>query len=221
VTIPETFIRRPVATTLVMVGILIFGIAAYRALPVSDLPSVDYPTIQVQASLSGANPDTMGAAVALPPPRMFKMQSHRQGRNSRMAGNQTCRFNELGIRRLSGGRATVNYSFRAGNCSLHTQLSGQRICVWSVGFISGRSDWNPTLQNPTQRVGTGTLDLGFISGRSGWNPTLQNPTQRVGTGTLDLGFISGRSGWNPTLQNPTQRVGTGTLDLGFISGRSD
>src|SRR5690242_18148789 len=69
--IPETFIRRPVATSLVMVGILLFGIAAYRELPVSDLPSVDYPTIQVQANLPGANPDTMGAAVALPLEKKF------------------------------------------------------------------------------------------------------------------------------------------------------
>ncbi len=69
--IPELFIRRPVATTLVMVGILLFGIAGYQALPVSDLPNVDYPTIQVQASLPGANPDTMGAAVALPLEKQF------------------------------------------------------------------------------------------------------------------------------------------------------
>jgi hydrophobic/amphiphilic exporter-1 (mainly G- bacteria), HAE1 family len=69
--IPETFIRRPVATTLVMVGILIFGVIGYRALPVSDLPSVDYPTLQVQVNLPGANPDTMGAAVALPLEKQF------------------------------------------------------------------------------------------------------------------------------------------------------
>jgi HAE1 family hydrophobic/amphiphilic exporter-1 len=69
--IPELFIRRPVATTLVMVGILVFGVVSYQALPVSDLPNVDYPTIQVQASLPGANPDTMGAAVALPLEKQF------------------------------------------------------------------------------------------------------------------------------------------------------
>src|SRR5215475_15580948 len=69
--IPELFINRPVATTLVMVGILIFGLVGYRSLPVSDLPNVDYPTIQVQASLPGANPDTMGAAVALPLEKQF------------------------------------------------------------------------------------------------------------------------------------------------------
>ena len=54
-----------------MVGILLFGLVGYQALPVSDLPNVDYPTIQVQASLPGANPDTMGAAVALPLEKQF------------------------------------------------------------------------------------------------------------------------------------------------------
>jgi HAE1 family hydrophobic/amphiphilic exporter-1 len=69
--IPEIFIRRPVATILVMVGILAFGIISYRSLPVSDLPSVDYPTISVQAALPGANPETMGMAVALPLEKQF------------------------------------------------------------------------------------------------------------------------------------------------------
>src|SRR5208337_3238741 len=69
--ITEIFIRRPVMTTLVMMGLLLFGIAGYRALPVSDLPNVDYPTIQVQATLPGANPDTMAAAVALPLEKAF------------------------------------------------------------------------------------------------------------------------------------------------------
>ena len=69
--IPELFIRRPIATLLVMMGILIFGIVSYRALPVSDLPNVDFPTINVQAQLPGANPDTMAAAVALPLEKVF------------------------------------------------------------------------------------------------------------------------------------------------------
>src|ERR1051326_5452115 len=58
-------------TTLVMVGILIFGIACYRALPVSDLPNVDFPTIQVTAQLPGANPETMASSVATPLERQF------------------------------------------------------------------------------------------------------------------------------------------------------
>jgi HAE1 family hydrophobic/amphiphilic exporter-1 len=60
------FIRRPVMTALVMIGILFFGASAYKRLPVSDLPSVDFPTIQVNANLPGASPETMAAAVATP-----------------------------------------------------------------------------------------------------------------------------------------------------------
>src|ERR1043166_6983690 len=67
----EIFIRRPIATSLLMAAIALFGIIAYRALPVSDLPQVDYPTINVNASLPGANPDTMASAVATPLERQF------------------------------------------------------------------------------------------------------------------------------------------------------
>ena len=65
------FIRRPVATTLVMFGILMFGLMAYRLLPVSDLPNVDFPTITVGAGLPGASPQTMAAAVATPLEKQF------------------------------------------------------------------------------------------------------------------------------------------------------
>jgi len=67
----ELFIRRPVMTTIVMGAILIFGAMAYRLLPVSDLPNVDFPTISVSASLPGANPDTMAASVATPLEKEF------------------------------------------------------------------------------------------------------------------------------------------------------
>ncbi len=69
--IAEPFIRRPVATTLLVLSILIFGIMGYRLLPVSDLPTVDFPTIQVSASLPGASPDTMASAVATPLEKQF------------------------------------------------------------------------------------------------------------------------------------------------------
>jgi HAE1 family hydrophobic/amphiphilic exporter-1 len=67
----EIFIRRPIATTLVMIGILFFGIVAYRQLPVSDLPNVDYPIISVSAGLAGASPETMASAVATPLEKQF------------------------------------------------------------------------------------------------------------------------------------------------------
>src|SRR6478736_5788093 len=69
--IAEPFIKRPVATTLLVTSILIFGIMGYRLLPVADLPTVDYPTIQVQANLPGASPDTMASSVATPLEKQF------------------------------------------------------------------------------------------------------------------------------------------------------
>src|SRR5438034_1974430 len=69
--IAELFIRRPVMTTLVMLGILLFGVMGYRLLPVSDLPNVDFPTLQVSASLPGASPETMASSVATPLERQF------------------------------------------------------------------------------------------------------------------------------------------------------
>ena len=69
--ITDFFIRRGVTTTLVMAGILGFGLLSYFTLPVSDLPSVEYPTIQVSAALPGANPDIMASSVATPLEKSF------------------------------------------------------------------------------------------------------------------------------------------------------
>ncbi len=69
--ISEPFIRKPVATTLLVVGIALAGAAAYRLLPVSPLPQVDFPTISVNASLPGASPETMASSVATPLERQF------------------------------------------------------------------------------------------------------------------------------------------------------
>ena len=67
----ELFIRRPVMTSLVMLAILLFGILGYRNLAVSDLPNVDFPTIQVSAGLPGASPETMSSSVATPLEKQF------------------------------------------------------------------------------------------------------------------------------------------------------
>ena len=69
--ISAPFIKRPIATSLAMMAIMLFGIAAYRLLPVSDLPTVDFPTILVTASLPGATPETMASAVATPLEKQF------------------------------------------------------------------------------------------------------------------------------------------------------
>jgi hydrophobe/amphiphile efflux-1 (HAE1) family protein len=69
--ISEPFIRRPIATSLLMLGVLVFGIAAYGLLPVASLPNVDFPTITVSSSYPGASPDTMASAVATPLEQQF------------------------------------------------------------------------------------------------------------------------------------------------------
>src|SRR3984957_2705760 len=64
--ISKVFIERPVFTTLIMAALVIFGLFGYSNLPVSELPPVDFPTINVSASLPGADPSTMASAVATP-----------------------------------------------------------------------------------------------------------------------------------------------------------
>src|SRR5580700_3872434 len=69
--ISEPFIRKPIATTLLTVAVALAGGVAFRLLPVSPLPQVDFPTISVSATLSGASPETMAASVATPLERQF------------------------------------------------------------------------------------------------------------------------------------------------------
>jgi hydrophobe/amphiphile efflux-1 (HAE1) family protein len=69
--ISEPFIRRPIATSLLMLGVLVFGIGAYGLLPVAPLPDVDFPTITVTASYPGASPETMASAIATPLEQQF------------------------------------------------------------------------------------------------------------------------------------------------------
>ncbi|WP_320198866.1 efflux RND transporter permease subunit [Agrobacterium sp. rho-13.3] len=70
--ISEIFIRRPVATILLIIGVLLAGVAAYRNLPVAALPQADFPTINVSAQLAGAAPDTMASSVATPLIKQFE-----------------------------------------------------------------------------------------------------------------------------------------------------
>ena len=67
----KIFIARPVATTILVAAIVIFGLIAFRTLPVNELPNVDFPTIQVTAELRGANPEVMASSVATPLERQF------------------------------------------------------------------------------------------------------------------------------------------------------
>jgi HAE1 family hydrophobic/amphiphilic exporter-1 len=85
----EVFIRRPIATSLLMAAIALFGVVAYRALPVSDLPQVDYPTLNVSASLPGGDPGTMASAVASPLERQFTTIAGLDSMTSRSSSGST------------------------------------------------------------------------------------------------------------------------------------
>src|SRR5882724_9684191 len=103
--IPERFINKPIATALVMLAILLFGIVGYQALPVSDLPNVDYPTISVSANLPGANPDTMAAAVALPLEKAFSTISGLDSMSSQNRSGQTNITLQFNLNRSLDGAA--------------------------------------------------------------------------------------------------------------------
>ena len=85
----ELFIKRPITTTLIMLGICVFGAMSYRLLPVSDLPVVDFPTISVNASLPGASPETVASAVALPLEKQFSAMAGLNAINSRSSLGST------------------------------------------------------------------------------------------------------------------------------------
>jgi HAE1 family hydrophobic/amphiphilic exporter-1 len=82
VNLSRIFIDRPIMTALVCFAILLFGAVAFRGLPVAQLPSVDYPTIEVNAALPGASPETMASSVATPLEREFSTIAGIQSMNS-------------------------------------------------------------------------------------------------------------------------------------------
>src|SRR5580700_5876263 len=102
VSISAPFIRRPIATSLLAAALLLAGILAFLKLPVAPLPRVDFPTIQVSASLPGASPETMASSVATPLERRFgriagqhlhhaavrPRQERRRGRTRRAGGHR-------------------------------------------------------------------------------------------------------------------------------------
>src|SRR5258705_656928 len=91
----ELFIRRPVMTVVLTVSAIVFGVLAYRSLPVNDLPAVDYPVIQVQAFYPGATPENLATNVA-PPLEPHVMQIPGLGivtsRSSQGSSNRTLQF---------------------------------------------------------------------------------------------------------------------------------
>ena len=121
--IAALFVRRPVMTLLVMIGILAFGIVAYRLLPVNALPNVDFPSIQVQAQLPGANPETMASAVAIPLEKQFSTIAGIDTMTSVSTNGQTTILLQFSLdRNIDGAAQDVQSSIAAAARSLPSSL---------------------------------------------------------------------------------------------------
>ncbi|MEH2280178.1 MAG: efflux RND transporter permease subunit [Nostoc sp.] len=121
--ISELFIRRPIMTTLVMVGILIFGLLSYQQLPVSDLPNVDYPTLQVTANLPGASPETMAASVATPLEQQFSSIAGLSSMNSTSSLGTTQLTLQFDLNRdIDGAAQDVQSAISKGAKQLPTNM---------------------------------------------------------------------------------------------------
>src|SRR5580765_1153540 len=121
----EPFIRRPVATTLLTVGVALAGIVAFTLLPVSPLPQVDMPTISVQASLPGASPETMATAVATPLERQLgRIAGVTEMTSSSSQGNARVTLQFDLSRNIDGAARDVQAAINAARAQLPTGMPG-------------------------------------------------------------------------------------------------
>ena len=119
----DLFIKRPVATTLLMAALIFFGIVSYFSLPISEMPSIDFPTIQVTASLPGADPETMASAVATPLERQFTSISGLQSMSSSNSlGSTTITLQFDLSRNIDGAGTDVLTYINAAQGSLPTTM---------------------------------------------------------------------------------------------------
>jgi multidrug efflux pump len=119
------FIRRPVATTLLAVGLAMFGMLAFNLLPVAPLPEVDFPTISVSASLPGADPTTMATSVATPLERQFgQIAGVTQMTSSSSLGSTRVTMQFDLDRNIDGAARDVQAAINAARTNLPTNLAG-------------------------------------------------------------------------------------------------
>ncbi len=122
-TLPEAFIRRPVATILLTIGIALTGVAAWFVLPVSSLPSVDFPTIQVRASMAGASPEVMATSVATPLERHLGLIANVTEMTSNSTLGSTNITLQFGLNRdINGAARDVQAAIAAARVDLPTAL---------------------------------------------------------------------------------------------------
>jgi multidrug efflux pump len=123
--ISEIFIRRPVATTLLTIAIALAGIVAFQLLPVSPIPQVEFPTIQVQAQLPGASPETMASSVATPLERQFgRIAGLNQLTSTSTLGNTSIVLQFDLSRNIDAAARDVQSAINAARSQLPSDLPG-------------------------------------------------------------------------------------------------
>src|SRR6202011_763186 len=123
--ISEPFIRKPVATTLLTVAIMLAGLAAYPLLPVSPLPQVEYPVINVNAGLPGASPETMASSVATPLERQFgRIAGVNQMTSSSQLGSTSVTMQFDLSRNIDAAARDVQAAINASRSQLPSNLPG-------------------------------------------------------------------------------------------------
>ena len=121
--ISAPFVRRPVATSLITLAVLLAGAVAYTLLPVAPLPQVDYPTIQVHAGLPGASPETMASAVATPLERQFgRIAGVNQMTSSSSLGSASVTLQFDINRNIDAAARDVQAAINAARADLPTSL---------------------------------------------------------------------------------------------------
>ena len=119
----SAFIARPIATSLLMAGILLVGAAAYPLLPVAPLPQVDFPTIQVTAQLPGASPEIMAASVTQPLERQFgQIPGVTQMTSSSVLGNSAITIQFDLSRNIDGAAQDIQTAINAASGQLPKNL---------------------------------------------------------------------------------------------------
>src|SRR6185437_4874847 len=121
----EPFVRRPVATTLLTIGIFLVGAVAFTLLPVSPLPQVDIPTISVSASLPGASPETMSTSVATPLERQLgRIAGVTEMTSSSSQGSSRVTLQFDLSRDIDGAARDVQAALNAARAQLPTGMPG-------------------------------------------------------------------------------------------------
>ena len=184
--ISEPFIRRPVATWLLSAALLVIGIVSYNRLPVAALPQVDFPTLQVNASLPGASPETMASNVATPLERQFSLIAGITEMTSNSTLGQTSILLQFELSRdIDGAAQDVQAAINAAGGQLPTNLPAPpnvrkvNPADAPIMILVLTSDTYRSRRSATMPTPAGSTAVAYRRYRTGWHRRRQKPAVRI------------------------------------------